>query len=1159
MRKLAPLLLILFAILSISVPQLLAQDAVAARTVLQVVETDPLGGQEAGLTDSITLFFDRELNCESAERAFNISPGIDGTLDCDGSRLIFTPDVPYERAIDYTIILADSIESENGVTLLDDYQFMFTTTGYLSVTETFPANGAFDVTADSAITVIFNRPIVPLTVSGSDIDLPDPLTFDPPVTGTGDWLNTSIYVFTPDSGLAGGTTYAAIVNPPLDAIDDSILQDAYRWSFSTQSPQITQTFPAAQANGVALNEMIQVTFNQPMNRESVENNFYLRITGTPTGAFPGTFEWNDDDTGFGFTPDDDLSLNGFYVAGFDDGIQAAAGSATLEGMTSWNFATANSPGIVGSEPTDGATDVPVFGGLWLYFSSRMDVDTLADKITILPEPSREPTYIYQESSEAYFVQFPVESGTDYAVSVAPGMADIYGNTIDTTFALNYRTANLQPDVQLQVPGSVGVYNAYRNPTELFLTHVNVSQVDLQLYGVSVEDFSQRLAGESYYNPTQNYVPQPANLLRQWQIESVAPLNTGRYERLVPANAGVAPPVITDADTVECPGALPTRLQIGDIAVVDSEPDPVRVRTEPGGDIVDLLYKDYQLPVIDGPACPDGNLRWWQVRLRDGNNAWIAESVGQEYLLNISVPVAPPVTQSQPPVDPGTGNLNPGIYYLQAASPETQNLGYDPQQHFMVLATTNLTVKTTVDSMTVWATDLQSGLPVADAPIAIYDDQHNQVASGTTNADGIMQIAMPRISDLYVRQTVVLDDGTNFGLGFTEWTEGIDPWQFNQQYDFYPREYALYVYTDRPIYRPGQPVYFRGIVRGKNDLNYTLPDLDGVPVQIFDNQGNIVFEESLDITDYGGFSAQLDLSDDAGVGYYYIQIDLPSEGIYNSEGGGVGFNVAEFRLPEFVVEVTADDDEVVQGDRIDITIENRFFFGGAVSGAQVEYYVSGRPHRFDYQGDGFYDFYDFADQDEFYGRILSEEAMTDDNGMLTFSFPADLEVVTESRLYEVEAVVRDESNQTVSGRTQVIVHPGDVFIGARPQRYISTADEETVIELISVDVDSAPVPNQEIDVEVVERRWSNVQEQDETGRTTFNWNVEEIPVTDATITTDENGDALYSFVPPAGGVYKVRLTTRDSQGNVVQSATTVWVSGSNYVAWRQDNNNRLEYL
>ena len=66
------------------------------------------------------------------------------------------------------------------------------------------------------------------------------------------------------------------------------------------------------------------------------------------------------------------------------------------------------------------------------------------------------------------------------------MKDVYGNAITTQTVIHYTTAPYSPDVSLQVPGTVGFYNADNDKTQLFLTHRNVSQIDLSLYSVPLD-------------------------------------------------------------------------------------------------------------------------------------------------------------------------------------------------------------------------------------------------------------------------------------------------------------------------------------------------------------------------------------------------------------------------------------------------------------------------------------------------------------------------------------------------------------------------------------------------------------------------------------------------------------------------------------------------
>ena len=122
---------------------------------------------------------------------------------------------------------------------------------------------------------------------------------------------------------------------------------------------------------------------------------------------------------------------------------------------------------------------------------------------------------------------------------------------------------------------------------------------------------------------------------------------------------------------------------------------------------------------------------------------------------------------------------------------------------------------------------------------------------------------------------------------------------------------------------------------------------------------------------------------------------------------------------------------MQGDTIKVTVDSNYFFGGSVANADVQYNVTAQPYGFNYTGSGYYSFEDFdADAgpsaNSTAGRTArsrSGEGTTDANGLLTISFPADLQDATQSQTFTIEATVTDQSDQAVSGRTSVIVHKG----------------------------------------------------------------------------------------------------------------------------------------
>ncbi len=174
----------------------------------------------------------------------------------------------------------DKATSADGLPIREAVDVRFATVGYLEVTATQPADGVQEVDMDARITVMFNRPVVPLTSIGQMADLPQPLSFDPPVQGKGEWLNTSIYIFTADKSFAPATTYTASVAAGLTDTTGGVLAQDYTWTFTTKLPAVVSTYPDANTIYANPNVTITVTFNQPMDPQSVEANFSLLEAGS---------------------------------------------------------------------------------------------------------------------------------------------------------------------------------------------------------------------------------------------------------------------------------------------------------------------------------------------------------------------------------------------------------------------------------------------------------------------------------------------------------------------------------------------------------------------------------------------------------------------------------------------------------------------------------------------------------------------------------------------------------------------------------------------------------------------------------------------------------------------------------------------------------------
>ena len=146
------------------------------------------------------------------------------------------------------------------------------------------------------------------------------------------------------------------------------------------------------------------------------------------------------------------------------------------------------------------------------------------------------------------------------------------------------------------------------------------------------------------------------------------------------------------------------------------------------------------------------------------------------------------------------------------------------------------------------------------------------------------------------------------------------------------ELTSYIYTDRPIYRPAQKVYFKGILRQWGRNGYQLVDSKTVSVTIEDPNNGKIFEKELPLSSRGTFSGEVDIADEAPLGSYNITATV---GEAKSSGY---FEVQEYKKPEFKVTVKGPKEFAAVGEKVKFTVSANYFFGAPVTNAEVHYYV-----------------------------------------------------------------------------------------------------------------------------------------------------------------------------------------------------------------------------
>jgi uncharacterized protein YfaS (alpha-2-macroglobulin family) len=988
----------------------------------RVIASSPAQREVVGPEAAIRITFDQPMNRASVESAFSIQPTVNGALSWqDDSTLIFTPGAALVRGAEYRIVIGVGAQSATGIALEDPFRLTFQIAPSLSISQVIPVNGTDSVNPDAAITVIFDRPVVPLVVSGEQPNLPQPLTFDPPVRGKGEWVGTAMYIFRPETVFAGGTLYTASIAAGLKDVDGSALEAPYSWQFRTANPMILSVLPVDGFNRALLDQEVRVQFNQPMDLGSLQRAFTLR--NLTTGAdVAGSLSLDGSKKQLTFKPAARLSIGTAYRFTLTAEARGADGQSAITNPQGATFTTVPLPAVVNTYPANGET-VPPGTGVSINFNTSINRETFAGRVKVSPDVKN---LTLSPGGSTLYINFQSLPETKYTITLEAGVEDIYGNAIRTPYTFSFTTGSLDPILSVGITPPITVTNAYKPSTTVLASSINVNTINALLARVDLPDLLR--ISTSYGEPDFRLFA-GGTRLREWQI----PTNTGRNLR---------------ADTT--------------ITLAE-----------------------------DGKALPVG------------------------------------------------------VYYLRLDSPEFVRFLrppiQQPIQRFIVVANAALLMKVGPKETLVWATDMQSGQPLPNLQVFLYRGNVG-LGAAYTDGNGVARFSAGFAVNSNERLWAVASGEGRFGLLNQRWNNyNFEPGGFDVPAESTATKQVAYLYTDQPIYRPGRPVYFRGILRDQDDVTFTVPANQPIQVQIYNPEGQILYDKSVTLNAFGAFSGQIDLANDARLGQYSIQVQY--RGQY---AGYLGFQVAEFRPPEFLTTVAADKERYADGDPITATIDAKFLFGGAVSGGRVEWNVVANPGFFAYPLPFIFGI-DYA-----YGRgayfqprtVASGSGVLDSKGQLKITFPADLGDQKVQQGFTIEATVYDVSNQAVSGRVEVTVFPAEVLVGLKPDKYVGRAGEPVNIEITTTDWDAAPVAGQAVTAKATLRRW----EQDPT---TLRWEVKETLAAEERLTTDEKGLTTFTFTPSEGGVYEISAETRDQRERIAKSTFTLWVSGRGGASWGRD--------
>lgn len=452
-----------------------------------------------------------------------------------------------------------------------------------------------------------------------------------------------------------------------------------------------------------------------------------------------------------------------------------------------------------------------------------------------------------------------------------------------------------------------------------------------------------------------------------------------------------------------------------------------------------------------------------------------------------------------------------------------------------------------EQMLVWTTSLADGKP--EAGVAV------ELGGGTkadSDKDGLARLVLPGKA----APVIVARKGNDVAFlpeAVWWWSAGDGSWKKSTRGD----ELRWYVFDDRHLYRPGEEVHVKGWIRnvqgdkggdvtaaaGLRDVGYTLTD----------SQGNKIKSGTLTLNAFGAFDTVLALPKTMNLGG--ASLVLTAKGAKKGLAGADywhGFDVQEFRRPEYEVTTALDEGPHIVGGRAVATVSAKYYAGGGLPNAAVDWRVTSMPGS--YQPPG-HDGWLFGKIEPWWcfwrgwGGYTPDPARepktstftTTTDGAGEHRLAVDFVSVNPARAMSVtaEATVTDVNRQAWSSTTSTVVHAASRYIGLKSERAFVQAGEAIEIDAVVADIDGKRAVGAPVAMRAVRLEW-----QQEKGESV------EKELDPQTCEKKSAADPVRcTFTAAKGGSYRIVATTSDDEGRSNRTEFELWVAGGELPAPR----------
>lgn len=227
-------------------------------------------------------------------------------------------------------------------------------------------------------------------------------------------------------------------------------------------------------------------------------------------------------------------------------------------------------------------------------------------------------------------------------------------------------------------------------------------------------------------------------------------------------------------------------------------------------------------------------------------------------------------------------------------------------------------------------DRNNGKPLANANVQLgyrinYQKQQHY-KTYTSDKKGLISIPLSNATWTYINATVQYQKEKAY---FEEYYINRKNPQTGPE-----TQYTSFTFTDRSIYRPGQSLYFKGIVVEKNETVSHVLKNTRVTVALRDVNGQTVQTQDFTTNDFGSFNGEFIIPNNGLTGSFSLYVTSRAVRL----NGYTHISVEEYKRPKFETSFDPIAETFNVNDSVSVKGKAIAYAGSSISGAKVSYTV-----------------------------------------------------------------------------------------------------------------------------------------------------------------------------------------------------------------------------